>query len=122
MGDAMDRIRIVGGRKLHGTIAMSGAKNAALPLMIAALLTEETLILDDELAFQMSRGRRWNPLLTQPAAISKAELNVARTHQVLGIGAFIEPTIDRSDQISRLGKPLLRSPNPGQGGGCSQFQ
>ena len=43
----MDRIRIVGGRPLHGTIAISGAKNAALPLMIAALLTEETLILDN---------------------------------------------------------------------------
>ena len=37
----MDRIRIVGGSKLNGTIAISGAKNAALPLMIAALLTEE---------------------------------------------------------------------------------
>src|SRR3954451_24173754 len=43
----MDRIRIVGGSKLNGTIAISGAKNAALPLMIAALLTEETLILDN---------------------------------------------------------------------------
>jgi UDP-N-acetylglucosamine 1-carboxyvinyltransferase len=43
----MDRIRIVGGRKLNGTIPISGAKNAALPLMIASLLTEETLILDN---------------------------------------------------------------------------
>jgi UDP-N-acetylglucosamine 1-carboxyvinyltransferase len=43
----MDRIRIVGGRELNGTIPISGAKNAALPLMIAALLTEDTLILDN---------------------------------------------------------------------------
>jgi UDP-N-acetylglucosamine 1-carboxyvinyltransferase len=43
----MDRIRIVGGRRLNGTIPISGAKNAALPLMIASLLTEETLILDN---------------------------------------------------------------------------
>ena len=43
----MDRIRITGGHKLHGTIPISGAKNAALPLMIAGLLTEETLILDN---------------------------------------------------------------------------
>ncbi|MGH6678481.1 MAG: UDP-N-acetylglucosamine 1-carboxyvinyltransferase, partial [Bradyrhizobium sp.] len=43
----MDRIRIVGGRKLNGTIPISGAKNAALPLMIASLLTEDTLILDN---------------------------------------------------------------------------
>ena len=43
----MDRIRIVGGHRLNGTIPISGAKNAALPLMIASLLTEETLILDN---------------------------------------------------------------------------
>ncbi|CAH1662296.1 MULTISPECIES: UDP-N-acetylglucosamine 1-carboxyvinyltransferase [unclassified Chelatococcus] len=39
----MDRIRIVGGEPLVGTLPISGAKNAALPLMIASLLTEETL-------------------------------------------------------------------------------
>jgi UDP-N-acetylglucosamine 1-carboxyvinyltransferase len=43
----MDRIRIVGGRPLSGTIPISGAKNAALPLMIASLLTDETLVLDN---------------------------------------------------------------------------
>ena len=43
----MDRIRIVGGNKLNGIIPISGAKNAALPLMIAGLLTDETLILDN---------------------------------------------------------------------------
>src|SRR5918992_5368939 len=39
----MDRILIRGGRPLQGTIPISGAKNAALPLMIASLLTDETL-------------------------------------------------------------------------------
>src|SRR6266699_3974202 len=43
----MDRISIVGGQPLHGTIPISGAKNAALPLMIASLLTPDTLILDN---------------------------------------------------------------------------
>ena len=43
----MDRIRIVGGQRLSGTIPISGAKNATLPLMIASLLTEDTLILDN---------------------------------------------------------------------------
>jgi UDP-N-acetylglucosamine 1-carboxyvinyltransferase len=43
--DAMDRIRIIGGERLRGTILISGAKNAALPLMIASLLTRETLTL-----------------------------------------------------------------------------
>ena len=41
----MDQIRIVGGQRLTGTIPISGAKNAALPLMIASLLTRETLTL-----------------------------------------------------------------------------
>jgi UDP-N-acetylglucosamine 1-carboxyvinyltransferase len=43
----MDRIRVLGGRKLKGSIPISGAKNAALPLMIASLLSEETLVLDN---------------------------------------------------------------------------
>ena len=41
----MDRISIVGGRPLKGTLPISGAKNAALPLMIASLLTPERLTL-----------------------------------------------------------------------------
>ena len=41
----MDRIRIVGGHRLEGTIPISGAKNAALPLMIASLLTQDRLTL-----------------------------------------------------------------------------
>ena len=43
----MDKIRIIGGQKLSGTIAISGAKNAALPLMAASLLTAETLTLEN---------------------------------------------------------------------------
>jgi UDP-N-acetylglucosamine 1-carboxyvinyltransferase len=43
----MDRIRIVGGAPLEGSIPISGAKNAALPLMIASLLTDETLTLEN---------------------------------------------------------------------------
>ncbi|MEO0497464.1 MAG: UDP-N-acetylglucosamine 1-carboxyvinyltransferase, partial [Pseudomonadota bacterium] len=44
----MDRIRIIGQTgPLQGTIPISGAKNAALPLMIASLLTDETLTLEN---------------------------------------------------------------------------
>src|SRR5262245_28350709 len=43
----MDRIRISGGRMLNGTIPISGAKNATLPLMIASLLTDQTLVLEN---------------------------------------------------------------------------
>jgi UDP-N-acetylglucosamine 1-carboxyvinyltransferase len=43
----MDRIRIVGGRPLHGALPISGAKNATLPLMIASLLTDRVLVLEN---------------------------------------------------------------------------
>ncbi|NVK35832.1 MAG: UDP-N-acetylglucosamine 1-carboxyvinyltransferase [Rhodobacteraceae bacterium] len=41
----MDSIKVVGGAELNGIIPISGAKNATLPLMIASLLTDETLTL-----------------------------------------------------------------------------
>ena len=41
----MDRIKIVGGQRLEGRIPISGAKNAALPLLIASLLTSDRLTL-----------------------------------------------------------------------------
>lgn len=41
----MDRIQITGGGPLKGTIPISGAKNAALPLLIASLLTQDRLTL-----------------------------------------------------------------------------
>ena len=41
----MEMIRIQGGKPLRGTIPVSGAKNAALPLMAAALLSDKPLTL-----------------------------------------------------------------------------
>src|ERR1700736_152874 len=41
----MDKFRIVGGKPLHGTVRISGAKNSALPAMAAALLTAEPVTL-----------------------------------------------------------------------------
>jgi UDP-N-acetylglucosamine 1-carboxyvinyltransferase len=41
----MDRIVITGGKPLHGSITISGAKNAALPLMAASILTSESIVL-----------------------------------------------------------------------------
>jgi UDP-N-acetylglucosamine 1-carboxyvinyltransferase len=43
----MDRIRIRGGRPLSGEIRVGGAKNAALPLMVAGLLTDQRLVLSN---------------------------------------------------------------------------
>jgi UDP-N-acetylglucosamine 1-carboxyvinyltransferase len=41
----MDKFKIQGGRKLEGAVRISGAKNAALPAMAAALLTADTVCL-----------------------------------------------------------------------------
>ncbi len=41
----MDKIRVVGGRPLEGTVRISGAKNASLPALCAALLTDEAVVL-----------------------------------------------------------------------------
>ncbi len=43
----MDKFRIRGGKPLHGTVQIAGAKNSALPLMAAALLTPETVVLQN---------------------------------------------------------------------------
>ncbi|ETD67808.1 UDP-N-acetylglucosamine 1-carboxyvinyltransferase, partial [Pelistega indica] len=41
----MDKLKIIGGTPLHGEITISGAKNAALPILCAVLLTDEPIIL-----------------------------------------------------------------------------
>jgi UDP-N-acetylglucosamine 1-carboxyvinyltransferase len=43
----MDKLLIRGGRRLQGEVAIAGAKNAALPELCAALLTDEPLVLDN---------------------------------------------------------------------------
>ena len=59
----MDRIRIRGGRPLSGDIVIGGAKNAALPLMAAALLTDQRLVLSNvpRLADVQIQGLRFVP-------------------------------------------------------------
>ncbi len=43
----MDKLLIRGGRQLHGEVRISGAKNAALPELCAALLTDEPVVLEN---------------------------------------------------------------------------
>jgi len=43
----MDKLRVCGGAKLKGSVPVSGAKNAALKMMAAALLTRDELVLDN---------------------------------------------------------------------------
>lgn len=43
----MDVFRIMGGKRLSGRVRLSGAKNAVLPILAAALLTDEPVVLKD---------------------------------------------------------------------------
>lgn len=46
-GQGMDKLAIEGGRRLSGEIVVSGAKNAALPILCAGLLTADPVDLDN---------------------------------------------------------------------------
>ncbi|MBR2921886.1 MAG: UDP-N-acetylglucosamine 1-carboxyvinyltransferase [Alphaproteobacteria bacterium] len=59
----MDKIKIHGGKALEGKIFISGAKNAALPLICASLLTDETITLTN--VPMLSDIKAMNDLLTQ---------------------------------------------------------
>ena len=59
----MDKIKIKGGKRLEGEIYISGAKNAALPLICASLLTDETVTLTNMPI--LSDIRSMNALLEQ---------------------------------------------------------
>lgn len=59
----MDKIRICGGAPLIGNIKISGAKNAALPLMAACLLTDKPLCLKN--VPDLSDIKSMTELLTQ---------------------------------------------------------
>ncbi|MCB9982264.1 MAG: UDP-N-acetylglucosamine 1-carboxyvinyltransferase [Rhodospirillales bacterium] len=43
----MDKIKVIGGQELHGDIPISGAKNCALKLMCAALLTDKSVYFEN---------------------------------------------------------------------------
>ncbi len=43
----MDRLEITGGERLSGEVRISGAKNATLPILAAALLAEEPVVLEN---------------------------------------------------------------------------
>jgi len=74
----MDTLHIKGGKPLSGTIPISGAKNAALPLMTAALLTPDDMHFDNV------------PCLTDVATLQRLlrELGCETEVEGLGNGAF----------------------------------
>jgi UDP-N-acetylglucosamine 1-carboxyvinyltransferase len=85
----MDRIAIRGGRRLTGRLPISGAKNAALPLMTAALLTDRPLVLTN-VPRLMDIGTLATLLEQHGVAIDWAETGAANASRQLTLHA---PTI-----------------------------
>src|SRR5215471_7849800 len=100
----MDRILIRGGTPLSGTIPIGGAKNAALPLMAASLLTAEPLVLANlpDLADIRTMA---NLLAQHRVAITNAEAGEPRrgTGQVMELsGRHITSTTAPYDLVRKM--------------------
>src|SRR6056297_3955402 len=98
----MDSIRITGGRELRGSIAISGAKNACLTLMPAALLTDEPLTLTN--APRLSDIRTMTALL-ESLGCEVASLQGGRV-LVVGAEAIANHTADY-DIVRRMRASIL---------------
>jgi len=83
----MDKLKITGGRPLEGEVRVSGAKNAALPIMCAALLTSKPL--------NISNVPHLRDVLTMAKLLREMGLRVESSpegHVVLDAPAIKEPT------------------------------
>jgi len=69
--DVVDKLVIEGGRPLEGTVAVSGAKNAALPILCAALLTDEPL--------ELSQVPKLNDVRTMRTLLSQMGVRIDET-------------------------------------------
>jgi UDP-N-acetylglucosamine 1-carboxyvinyltransferase len=98
----MDKIRIRGGRPLSGEIVIGGAKNAALPLMVAGLLTDERLVLTNVPRLDDIRTMRL--LLAQHGIAVESQGNEGRT---LSIGGAITNTEAPYDIVRKMRASFL---------------
>ncbi len=87
----MDRIRIRGGVRLNGTVPVSGAKNATLPLMAAALLGDGPLVLTN--APDLADIATMRALLVQHG-LTVAHDKQARTLTLSGAATNLEAPYD----------------------------
>jgi UDP-N-acetylglucosamine 1-carboxyvinyltransferase len=95
----MDSIRITGGRPLSGTIRISGAKNAALPLMVCGLLTDDALTLTNvaDLA----------DLATMAELLAQHGITVTKAGRALTLGGPITNTIAPYDIVRKMRASIL---------------
>src|SRR5579863_1739110 len=98
----MDRIRIRGGRPLAGEITIGGAKNAALPLMTAAMLTDQRLVLRN--VPRLEDVATLSLLLAQHGLTVEAIGNDGRT---LSLGGSISNTLAPYDIVRKMRASFL---------------
>jgi len=95
----MDRIRIRGGRPLHGTLPIGGAKNAALPLMTAGMLTDDRLLLGNV--------PRLADIATMSALIAQHGVAVVPDGRTLSIGGPISNTEAPYEIVRKMRASIL---------------
>ena len=95
----MDRIRIRGGRPLHGDIPIGGAKNAALPLMTAGMLTDDRLVLGNV--------PRLADIATMSALIAQHGVAVEPDGRTLSIGGAITNNEAPYDIVRKMRASIL---------------
>ena len=111
----MDRIRICGGARLEGAIPISGAKNAALPLMATCLLTHEPLVLANtpelaDIAFMAELLRSFGVETSHvDGTLSLSAARVKHTTAAYDLGARCARASWCSDRCSRAcARPVFR--------------
>ena len=92
----MDKIKIIGGRQLNGKIYISGAKNAALPLVCASLLTKDPVILKNvpalsDITFLNSLLNYMGLKISEKEEIFDNHLTKTYTYQADNIKELIAP-------------------------------
>ncbi|MDE2582850.1 MAG: UDP-N-acetylglucosamine 1-carboxyvinyltransferase [Rhodospirillales bacterium] len=95
----MDRIRIKGGRPLSGDILIGGAKNAALPLMAAGLLTEERL--------ELGNVPRLADIDTMAALLAQHGIAVEPDGRTLRLGGRITNSVAPYDIVRKMRASVL---------------
>ncbi len=95
----MDRILIRGGRPLHGDIQIGGAKNAALPLMTAGMLTDDRLVL--------TNVPRLADIATMHELVAQHGPTVEPQERTLSIGGPITNTVAPYDIVRKMRASIL---------------
>jgi UDP-N-acetylglucosamine 1-carboxyvinyltransferase len=95
----MDRIQITGGVPLAGTITISGAKNAALPLMTCGLLTDDLLVL--------SNVAKLADLHTMAELLAQHGITVIPEGRTISLGGRITNTEAPYDIVRKMRASIL---------------